>query len=854
VLDDHRYLIDSARRQIEEARAACTRLDRTALSSAHLRRRAAAIPGYRLNRMVHQGGQGVVYQGEQISTGRTVAVKIMRERSFPSAIDRVRFEREVQILTELDHPNIVRIIDSGEAAGEDYLTMDFVDGLPLDRFAGSPPAGESADESRPARSLEATLRVFAEVCEAVHAAHLRGVIHRDLKPSNILVDSAGRPRVLDFGLAKRMSIDETREPAVTETGQFLGSLPWASPEQVSGSSGGIDLRSDVYSLGVVLYQLLTGAFPYPVSGPVSDVIGNILHADPTPPRLLDRRLNDEIETIVLKALSKEPQRRYQSAGDFAQDIRRYLAGELIEAKRDSLAYVIRKQLIRYRLPAAVAAAFILVIVTAGVAAASLWRSALRERDLKEAQRERAESINGVLHRMLASANPEVSRGEEVTVAEVLDGAVSELDAGSLAEQPEVEAAVRLTLGEAYLALGRLELARLQLEGALAMNERVHGRRHPETARALAALGRLDLVEGHDHESVAHLEEALAVLESAPGRAGQRIADALLLLGQGLWRLERRDEVDALHQRAYAIVVAEYGADHPETTRVRLKIDTHRLGGEHAVELLEEQLRLNRQTRGPKHPETLRTLTHLAGELHLKGRVEEAERAYLEALALGREIHGEAHQDLLRIVTNLNWLYEHIGQSRKAAALLREWVNVARATFGARSVGYADYLVLWGDTVARLESAAEGEAILRDALEILTSIGEDQNWHGAECRVRLARVLRARAAYDEVEGLTREVLAINVHEPDRMGLRRGRAQVLLGEVLRRRGDYSQAEQMLVEAYETLLPRRSMPAESKQALVQLVDLYEAWDAAGGGKASELERWRAELAEESDPSTQP
>jgi len=841
VLDHHRDMIDAARRQVLAAREASSRAEASASSLDGGRRPVAkeSFTGYRLERVVHCGGQGEVYQAIQLSTGRTVALKVMRDGALASAADRVRFDREVQILGQLDHPNIVRIIDSGRSDGRHFLVMDFVVGVPLDRSRG-----EGASPSDAARE---TLRLFAEVCDAVHAAHLHGVIHRDLKPGNILVDSLGRPRVLDFGLARRIASAENETSsadAITQTGQFLGSLPWASPEQVSGDEASVDLRSDVYSLGVILYQLLTGAFPYRVSGVFREVTEDILHADPLPPSSRLRGIGNELDTVVLKALSKDPARRYQSAGDLARDIRHLLAGELIEAKRDSLGYVIWKQLQRHWVPAAVAATFIVVILAAMIMLSTLWRVASEQRDLKEAQRLRAESISAMLQRILGAADPESSRGIELTVAEVLGGAVAELDAGALRTQPEVEVVVRRTLGQSYLGLGALPEAQEQLDAALALGERVHGRLHAETARTLAALGRLALLRGDASASVQRLREALGILDREPSMAPDAAAEVMMTLASALSRLQRSDEVAALHERALAQMSAAFGADHPETVRTRLAIETHRNGGTKALELLEQRLELDRQTRGPRHPETLRTMTRIAAELHLKGRTEEAEQAYLEALSLANDLHRGRHQDLLQIVTNLHWLYEHTGQVRKACALLEQWEPSARITFGPQSVMYANYLMLWGHTMARSEDAAHGEALLRRALEMMIAVGVDQGVRGADCRVRLARVMLAKGSDAEVERLAREVLAIGADDSDMMRLRHAQARVVLGEVLANRGEFAQAEPLLLAAHETLAPRRSMPNERTNAVRQLAALYEAWDAAepGAGRAEDAAAWRA------------
>jgi WD40 repeat protein len=345
---------------------------------------ADAIPGFELMAEIHRGGQGVVYQAVQKSTRRLAAIKVMKEGPFAGPQDRARFEREVQVLGQLNHPSIVAVRDSGSIAGNFYFVMDYIPGQPLGQW-----------EPGATRSVDDVLRMFVKICDAVNAAHLRGVIHRDLKPSNIRIDPDGTPHILDFGLAKLQlgeASDETRQ-TMTMTGQFIGSLPWASPEQAEGAPDKIDLRTDVYALGVILYQMLTAKFPYAVSGAMRDVLNNILHAEPTPPRLLRRQMNDEVETIVLKCLAKERERRYQTAGELARDIRHYLSNEPIEAKRDSAWYVLRKTLRRHKFTVGVAAGFLGVVTTALIGLSLLYRQKallVDELDARRLQAEQAE--------------------------------------------------------------------------------------------------------------------------------------------------------------------------------------------------------------------------------------------------------------------------------------------------------------------------------------------------------------------------------------------------------------------------------------------------------------------------------
>jgi serine/threonine protein kinase len=306
------------------------------------------VTGYSFLREIGRGGQGVVYLARQHSTGRRVAIKVLADGPNADGRSLARFEREVKSLAAIHHPNIVAILDAGQVLnGTRYIVMDYVDGKSLDEYMLLPSHGDSG---RP-------LRLFIKICSAVHFAHQQGIIHRDLKPSNIRIDELGEPHILDFGLA-RSALGRLRQSDVKPisiTGEFLGSLPWCSPEQAEGNPERIDFRSDVYSLGVILYQLITGGrFPYEVVGNLADVLHNIVYTRPTPPSELtindevteawsQRRLrkahpvalNPEIEAIVLKALEKDPGQRYQSADALANAIDSYLAGRFAEAKGPS---------------------------------------------------------------------------------------------------------------------------------------------------------------------------------------------------------------------------------------------------------------------------------------------------------------------------------------------------------------------------------------------------------------------------------------------------------------------------------------------------------------------------------------
>ncbi len=423
---------DSGSRDADLIRAAQD--DARALRGAGNERRAPIgairFPGYVVEAEIHRGGQGVVFRARQEGTGRPVAIKLLHGGPFAGDRERVRFEREAQILARLKHPNIVAIHhtgQSGEAGGGAYFVMDHVDGRHLDRYV---------EETRLAP--RAVVVLFEKICDAVHAAHLHGVIHRDLKPSNIRVDARGEPHVLDFGLAKSTSALPDRTPPVTDPGQFIGSLPFASPEQAAGDGGAVDLRTDVYAIGVMLYVCLTGAHPYDVSGPLKRSLDNILNAAPAPPARLRPDVDDDVASIVLRCLEKDPRRRYQGAGEVARDLRRFLDGEPVDAKRDRALYVISRTLSRYRMQVGLALGFVGVIAAGLVTALLLWSVAARERDAAyeaglaaDAARAAAERKQQDLarqlyfHRLLA-AQVALDDGNVARVRELLDESPAEL--------------------------------------------------------------------------------------------------------------------------------------------------------------------------------------------------------------------------------------------------------------------------------------------------------------------------------------------------------------------------------------------------------------------------------------------
>lgn len=817
---------------------------------------ARDLQGYRLLAEVHRGGQGLIFRALQLSTRRQVALKVLRGGPFASALERARFEREVHVLAQLQHADIVAIHDSGQAAGYFYLVTDFVEGRPLDAYV--------AAAGRPVRP---TLQLFARICDAVHAAHLRGVVHRDLKPGNILVDADGAPRVLDFGLAKLSdavpaagaadtlhpgSSETAQASAVTLAGQFIGSLPWCSPEQASGAP--VDIRTDVYSLGVTLYQALTGRFPYDVTGEVPTVLAVVRAQEPLSPRSARPDLDDEVETILLKCLQKAPARRYQSAGELARDVRHYLIGAPIEAKRDHALYVIRKALRRHWLVTSAAATLLALVAIALPVFITLWQAAGRERDravaaedeqrrqrqIAEGEASKAQAVTRFLGDMLGSADPLVAQGRDITVRDVLTAAQRQVDAGSFAEEPDVEAAVRATLGQTYLAISRDTDAAAQLEAAVALLTEHHGPAHPDLVDPLVNLARVRRGQGAFAESAVLAQRALAIAEATYGPQDAASAPALAALAFTLLEQGQAEKAVALLRRRLEILRTTLGSDHPDVA-----LATTDLAQAIHDPATSEQLLLDASTHiqhslAPNHPQFVRVF-RAQGQIQLMRRDYSAAAAsFQEALRRARAIFGNESNEVYTLLADLAMLHEFAGDTQQQIQTLDESLRIARVLFGEDSLELArrKFDLCIAQKRAGCEDEAEQEG--REALDLLRQAGEPDRRLGAVLRYTLATFALRRQDWDVAEALALEVLSVKEEELAPYPWPRAAARGVLGAVHAARGEYEAGEALLLEACNSLGRGAFVRQHRQAAIEQLVALYEAW-----GDAEAAQRWRSELA---------
>lgn len=710
--------------------------------------RTPTIPGYSDVEELRRGGQGVVYIATQQSTKRRVAIKVLGAGAFASSNARRRFEREVDLAATLEHANIVSVYDSGETAdGHPYFVMQFIDGVPLDELVGASSAMTTTADRVPthARPVRETLQLFRQICDAVGYAHRRGVIHRDLKPSNIRIDRAGVPHVLDFGLAKAGGelFEGDLPTQMSMTGEFMGSLPWASPEQAEGATSQIDTRTDIYSLGVLLYQMLTGRFPYGVVGPFRQVLDRISNDPPTPPTRYRAAIESDVETIVLKCLEKEPARRYQNVGELSEDIQRFLSGAPIAAKRDSALYTMRKTLARYKLLFGVGTAFALLTVVAAIALGVMYNRATESaaaanaaeaaavvaRDDATAEKQRAEQeaanakqMNEMLRSILTAP---LDSGREARIADALDRTREQLAAGNdLA--PEVAAEMRGTLGIAYGMLGLLEEAAPLITSAHEELTDVLGADHKTTLEALGSVGWLHHLQGDLDQSESIYREALAAKLRVYGKQHAAIATAKNDLAIILQELSKLEEAESLLQEAVAINVVERGANHRETLTSKMNLgsvfhsrgdlvaaqqtleeaiagyDEH-VGVDHldtlaakdafsqllsdlgendaALELARWTLQRRTDRLGPLHPSTLRTLGSIGMMLNDAGNLEEAAAAQRKAIRGFEQTLGNDHFTTISMKSNLAATLGNLGRHDEAIPLNEEVLAAFERIYG-----------------------------------------------------------------------------------------------------------------------------------------------------------------------------
>lgn len=709
-----------------------------------------------LRGLLGRGGMGAVYEAEQLRPHRRVALKILEFGGHSPAALR-RFEREVDILARLQHPGIAQIHESGavdvSARAPLFFAMELVAGQPITMFA-----------TARGLTIPQRLELFLRVCEAVAHAHQNGVIHRDLKPSNILVKDDGQPKVLDFGLAVIASPDAS-PTQISQHGVFQGTLAYASPEQLGAEASQIDTRSDVYALGVILFELLTGQLPYDLrmlSLPQAARV--ICEQPPYSPRAMAPTLARDLDTLILKALEKSSARRYASVLELAEDIRRYLTNRPILARPSSAIYQLRKFVARNKPASATMAALLVVLIASAVVNGALARRYARERDQARVARAdenvaRRSADEGVkfLESLLTGADPFAGRAREPNLTEIV--AEAEVRLAELENEPLVQARVLTTLGRVNAALAKYDRAKDLLSRALAIRKSNYGDNHPDVAATLDALSGVYSGAGEHSAAITSAAQALAIVTTERGREHLETAAALCTLGSAQYHAQALDSAIASFQEALQIRRRLLNPGHLEIANVLLdlgdalreagrlpealpflheclQIRESRLGESADVcdalqslaeatypldqaeteRLLQRRLDIARRVFHGKHPAVATALNDLA--IVIQGHdMGAAQEHFAEALAIRRATLGRDHPLVSETLNDLGCLYVSRGNLVEAVRCHTEALEIRRNHFGPRDIRVSHSMNSLAITLRSAGKLTEAAELIENVLDI-----------------------------------------------------------------------------------------------------------------------------------------
>jgi non-specific serine/threonine protein kinase/serine/threonine-protein kinase len=714
---------------------------------------------YRIVDVLAAGGMGMVYRAEQDQPRRQVALKLIRSGAVSPELLK-RFKLEAEVLGRLDHPGIARILEASTTdpalGGQPFFAMELVEGPPLTRFA----------EQGKLRTRE-RLELLIKVCEAVNHAHRQGVIHRDLKPANILVREDGQPKVLDFGVARITDADLQVTTMHTDLGRLIGTLAYMSPEQVRGRHAELDTRSDVYALGVLGYELLTGKLPQPLAGKsVSEAARIIEHEDPQTLASTGSSFPADLETIIRKCLEKEKERRYGSPAELAADLRRFLDHEPISARPPSALYQFSRFARRNRALVTGAGLALAALVIGLAISLAGWNSANTARRQADKARQRAETeaekasmLNTYLSQMLEAPDPWAD-GMEVKVVDVLAKASATLEE-TLGGQPEVAAMAHYRLGYTYSSLGLYEQAEPHIRRAEEISREVSG--FPPRARVeiLADLGHLLLNRGELEEAEQQCRAAVDLAGSSLGEDTPERIKSEHELALVLWEKGELDEAEKLFRRCYEQSAA---------------------------------------VRGPEDEETMATMEALGNVLRQQGRREEARPLLERAYAFCLETSGEDHPRTAIALNNLAFIYQELEEHDRALEMFRRSLESRRRVQGNDSTSV---IVGLNNVGLQLGLMGRGEEALPCIEEAMAAAGRalgPEHWFGPAIRSTYGRTLLGLGRYADAE---REMLASLAGLRRTLGDDHWRTKKLCGnlaELYDATGDSRQAEEYRARAVE------------------------------------------------------
>lgn len=813
---------------------------------------------YRIVRLLGQGGMGSVYLAEREGDSFTqyVALKLMRSGfADPRLEDRLMSER--RILARLEHPGIARLIDGGATtAGQPYFAMEYVEGSAVVDYC---------DEKR--LPIAERLRLFLHVCAAVHYAHQQLVVHRDLKPNNILVNSAGNPKLLDFGIAKVLDPEEGLEGG-TRTAPWI-TPAYASPEQVRGERA--STLSDVYALGILLYELLSGRRPYDVESgspaeierivcrqipdrpsvlalrgtgapdrdgdPTSPTSKQRSHSRNTTPERLRRRLAGDLDTIVLKALAKDPARRYSSVEQFAEDIRRHLDGRPVLARPDSLGYRVSKLVQRHRAAAAAAAVILLILVAYGATVTVQNRRVSLALEQARVEADRSTQLTDLL--MGLFENPGTTGGDAQAARELLGQGLARAE--RMAGRPAAQGQMLAALGQVYFHLGEYDLAAPLLERAIEVQRNTHGDRHINVAESLVALGQVYRLMSRLPESEALFREALETERAILGPTNPRIAKTMGRLSLTLRDAGNYAAAEPLIREALSMQRRLLPEDHPDLAQSvnNLAALLRRMGEfETAEALYREALEMRRRIYEGDHPDLAESLNNLALQLVQSGDPEGAEPLYREAVAMYRRLFGEEHPYVATVTRNLGSVVRRLGDLDEAERLYREALSVARGAHGDEHPEVASGLFALAFVLGDRRDFDDAEPYFRQALEMRRRLLGEEHPIVATSLRGLGAMYRDKGELDSAETVLGEAVRIARKALGDDHVTTASALHELGATLGEQERYADAEPLLLEALDI---RRRILGETNSFVTdtarELVNLYES-----SGRSADAAQYRS------------
>ena len=808
------------------------------------------IGPYKIVREIGRGGMGAVYLAERAEGEfeQQVAVKLIK-RGMDSDQILKRFKSERQILARLQHPNIARLLDGGLTdEGLPYFTMEYVEGESIDRYC---------DKNK--LSIKERLKLFQKVCLAVQYAHQNLIVHRDLKPSNILVSKDGTVKLLDFGIAKMLADgpDGTPSAALTRTGLRVMTPEYAAPEQVRGEP--VTTATDVYALGVILYQILTGMSPYRLqSDSPLEIEKAICTAHPDKPstalnpkkvatknghnstkilemvssarniqlQRLRRELSGDLDNICLMALRKEQERRYRSAEQLWEDIRRYLVGLPVIARPDTFGYRAQKFVQRNKIAVVSAGVTVLLIVVL-VTFYTIRLASERDRARLEAQK--AEQISDFLTGIFEVSNPSQSKGETITARELLNRGAERIE-NELKNQPQVQATMMNVIGGVYVSLGLYGEAYSLYERALDIGLSTEDSDALELAKTMDDLAVLQRLKGEYKSAETFARQALELRRNRLGDQHLDVANAINNLAEALRVQGDYQSAETLYRETLSIRRSLLGDEHRDVadTMNNLALLLYTIGDyQEAERLHREALFLRRTFLGEDHPDVPNSMNNLAILLKAKGEYEEAETLYRQGLRLRRKLLGEDEPRTVNTLSNLGRLLHEKGDFSAADSLLRQALDLFRNRLGENHPYVAKSFYYLADLMQDQGNFAGAESLFRQSLELYQRLLPKGHLNIARTQIGLGRLLTDMGNPEAGVTLLQDGLEARRHKLPKDHWQNAEAQSALGGCLVALAQYERAESLLLHGYEVLKTQQGRRNQLVQkTLNRIIELYEAW----------------------------